>query len=168
MTTGWPLALVLGLPSLPAKPCAPHVNLLTQKIQIVPLQAEALADPKPGGGCEQRQGSLQQGKTCNQCKGLLWCKDYRLVIAGGLTDAVIFPHGDPHIIENGRPIKTVDLFQELARIFFQRPRLARAGGGGDVTKFVCGYMACEPRLSQVFLSGLPPLFKVSIRNDASG
>jgi hypothetical protein len=29
-------------------------------------------------------------------------------------------------------------------------------------------MACEPRLSQVFLSGLPPLFTVSIRNDASG
>ena len=33
---------------------------------------------------------------------------------------------------------------------------------------MCGYMACEPRLSQVFLSGLPPVFKVSIRNDASG
>jgi transcriptional regulator GlxA family with amidase domain len=29
-------------------------------------------------------------------------------------------------------------------------------------------MACEPQLSQVFLSGLPPVFTVSIRNDASG
>lgn len=29
-------------------------------------------------------------------------------------------------------------------------------------------MVCEPRLSQVFLNGLPPVFKVSIRNDASG
>src|SRR5262249_54237542 len=38
----------------------------------------------------------------------------------------------------------------------------------EVSKFVCGYMACEPRLSQVFLSGLPPVFKVSIRNDPSG
>jgi AraC-like DNA-binding protein len=82
-------------------------------------------------------------------------------------DVVIFPHGDPHIIENGKPIKTVDLLEELARIFSQGLRLARAGGEGDVTKFVCGYMACEPRLSQVFLSGLPPVFKVSIRN-ASG
>ena len=35
-------------------------------------------------------------------------------------------------------------------------------------KFVCGFMACEPRLSQIFLSGLPPVFKVSIRNDSSG
>lgn len=83
-------------------------------------------------------------------------------------DVVIFPHGDPHIIENGRPIKPVDLLQELARIFSQGLRLARSGGGGDVTRFVCGYMVCEPRLSQVFLSGLPPVFKVSIRNDASG
>ena len=32
-------------------------------------------------------------------------------------DVVIFPHGDPHIIENGRPIKTVDLFEELAPDF---------------------------------------------------
>ena len=90
----------------------------------------------------------------------------RLALEAG--DVVIFPHGDPHIIENGRSINSVDLSQELARIFSQGLRLARSGGGGDVTKFVCGYMACEPRLSQVFLGGLPPLFKVNIRNDASG
>ena len=83
-------------------------------------------------------------------------------------DLVIFPHGDPHIIENGRASKTIDLFQELARIFSQGLRLVRSGGGGEVTKFVCGFMACEPRLSQVFLGGLPPVFKVSIRNDPSG
>jgi transcriptional regulator GlxA family with amidase domain len=29
-------------------------------------------------------------------------------------------------------------------------------------------MACEPQLSRVFLGGLPPILKVSIRNDASG
>ncbi|MGC2399493.1 MAG: AraC family transcriptional regulator [Acidobacteriaceae bacterium] len=90
----------------------------------------------------------------------------RLALDAG--DVVIFPHGDAHIIENGRPIKTIDLLQELARIFSQGLRLARSGGGGEVTKFVCGYMVCEPRLSQVFLNGLPPVFKVSIRKDASG
>jgi AraC-like DNA-binding protein len=47
-------------------------------------------------------------------------------------------------------------------------KLSRTGGGGEVTQFVCGFMACEPRLSQVFLNGLPPMFKVGIRNDASG
>jgi AraC-like DNA-binding protein len=47
-------------------------------------------------------------------------------------------------------------------------RVWRMGGGGEVTRFICGYMACDPRLSQVFLSGLPTVFKVAIRNDASG
>jgi Cupin len=81
---------------------------------------------------------------------------------------VIFPHGDAHIIENGPPTKTVDLSKELARLVAQGLKLARFGGGGEVTKFTCGFMACDPQLSQVFLSGLPPVFKVSIRNDASG
>jgi hypothetical protein len=58
-------------------------------------------------------------------------------------DVVIFPHGDPHIIENGRPIKSVDLLQELARIFSQGLRLARSGGGGEVTKFVCGHLLTD-------------------------
>ena len=83
-------------------------------------------------------------------------------------DIVIFPHGDSHIIENGPRIKPVDNGKELVRIFSQGLKLAQGGGGGEVTRFVCGYMACEPRLSQVFLAGLPGLFKVNIRNDASG
>jgi len=89
-------------------------------------------------------------------------------IALDAGDLVIFPHGDPHIIENGRPTKTVDMAQELARILALGLKLSRLGGGGEVTRFVCGFMACDPQLSQVFLGGLPPVFKVSIRNDASG
>ena len=89
-------------------------------------------------------------------------------IALDAGDLVIFPHGDGHIIENGPPTKTVDLAKELARLVAQGLKLARFGGGGEVTKFTCGFMACDPQLSQVFLSGLPPVFKVSIRNDASG
>ncbi len=90
----------------------------------------------------------------------------RLALDAG--DLVIFPHGDPHIIENGMPTRTVDMAKELARIVAHGLNVSRLGGGGEVTRFICGFMACEPRLSQVFLSGLPPLFKVSIRNDASG
>jgi AraC-like DNA-binding protein len=83
-------------------------------------------------------------------------------------DIVIFPHGDAHLLENGPAAKAVDMVKELARMFSQGLKLSRLGGGGEITRFVCGFMACEPRLSQVFLSGLPPVFKVSIRNDASG
>lgn len=89
-------------------------------------------------------------------------------IALDAGDLVIFPHGDPHIVENGRVTKPVDMAKELARIVANGLKVSRLGGGGEVTKFVCGFMACDPQLSQVFLSGLPPVFKVSIRNDASG
>ncbi len=37
-----------------------------------------------------------------------------------------------------------------------------------MSRFVCGFMVCEPRLSKVFLNGLPPVFKVNIREDESG
>jgi AraC-like DNA-binding protein len=90
----------------------------------------------------------------------------RIILDPG--DIVIFPHGDPHFLENGPPTKSVDMVNELSRIFSQRLKLSRMGGGGEVTKFVCGFMACDPRLSQVFLGGLPPVFKVSIRKEPSG
>jgi AraC-like DNA-binding protein len=90
----------------------------------------------------------------------------RIILDPG--DIVIFPHGDAHVLENGAPTKAVDMVKELDRICSQGLKLSRMGGGGEITKFVCGFMACDPRLSQVFLSGLPRLFKVSIRNDASG
>jgi AraC-like DNA-binding protein len=83
-------------------------------------------------------------------------------------DIVIFPHGDPHIMGNGSPVKPMDSEQELQRILSGGLKISRLGGGGETTKFICGYLVCEPQLSRVFLGGLPPLLKVSIRNDASG
>jgi AraC-like DNA-binding protein len=83
-------------------------------------------------------------------------------------DIVIISHGDAHVMENGPRITPVDNGKELKRIFSQGLKLCCMGGGGEITKFVCGYMACEPQLAQVFLSGLPPLFKVNIREDDAG
>jgi AraC-like DNA-binding protein len=86
----------------------------------------------------------------------------------GSGDIVIFPHGDSHYLESGPALQSVDGEEELPRIFAQGLKLTRMGGGGEVSRFVCGYMVCEPRLSKVFLAGLPPVFKVNIREDKSG
>jgi AraC-like DNA-binding protein len=83
-------------------------------------------------------------------------------------DIIIFPHGDPHFMGNGSAVKAVDMAKELERISSQGLKISRMGGGGEITKFICGYMACEPQLSRVFLGGLPPVLKINIRNDASG
>jgi hypothetical protein len=47
-------------------------------------------------------------------------------------------------------------------------RVTRFGGGGAVTRFVCGYLACDPRLSDVVLADLPRLLKVHVPDETSG
>ena len=89
-------------------------------------------------------------------------------VALGPGDIVIFPHGDPHLMGNGRPVTPVDNAQQLDRILSEGLSVTRIGGGGALTRFVCGYMVCEPQLSRVVLSGLPPMLRIPIRNDAAG
>ena len=90
----------------------------------------------------------------------------RLTLGAG--DIVMIPHGDRHIVENGPANETIDDGEHLTDVLGQGLKLWRVGGGGEVTKFVCGYMACESRLAEIFLSGLPAIFKVNIRANPSG
>jgi AraC-like DNA-binding protein len=108
---------------------------------------------------------------------------YHLVIEGGafieLTDGhslelrpgdiVIFPHGDPHHMSSGkeatRPFPNYGIGAKIASRDLSP---LHAGGGGEVSRFVCGYMTCDPYVSRPILSGLPPVFKVNIRTDRSG
>lgn len=83
-------------------------------------------------------------------------------------DIVVFPHGDAHFIGNGPPVKPVDSFKTFGPNLTAGLKVARYGGGGELTRFVCGFLACEPRLSQVFLAGLPPILKVHVVNEPSG
>jgi AraC-like DNA-binding protein len=83
-------------------------------------------------------------------------------------DIVIFPHGDAHFLGNGSPEKPVDSFRTFAKNLTQGLKLVRFGGGGEITRFVCGYLSCEPRLSEVFLAGLPPVLKVHVADEPSG
>ena len=77
-----------------------------------------------------------------------------------------FPHGDQHFLGNGKA-EPVDSMKTFGRNLSEGLKLARFGGGGEVTRFVCGFMVCEPRLGQVFLAGLPRMFKVRVVADAS-
>jgi AraC-like DNA-binding protein len=85
----------------------------------------------------------------------------------GPGDVVIFPHGDAHIVGNGagRPVESLKVF---AQNLSNGLKVARHGGGGELTKFVCGYMACDPSLSEVVLAALPSMFVVNIANDSAG
>ena len=85
-------------------------------------------------------------------------------------DVVIIPHGDPHLIANGAgSTMPPQITAAVAQKVMTRDLSAlRFGGGGESTRFVCGFMACDPHLSRPILSGLPRIFKVNIRADRSG
>jgi AraC-like DNA-binding protein len=80
---------------------------------------------------------------------------------------VIFPHGNAHILGNGA-CKPVDSLKAFASNLSNGLKVARYGGGGELTNFVCGYMACDPGLSEVILAGLPAMLVVNIANDPAG
>jgi AraC-like DNA-binding protein len=82
-------------------------------------------------------------------------------------DIVIVPHGTDHLLGNG-VAKPVDSVEKFARNLTAGLKVAHLGGGGATTKFVCGYMVCEPRQSEVFLGGLPQAFVVSTGKEPSG
>lgn len=84
-------------------------------------------------------------------------------------DVVIFPHGDAHHISSGKGLRRP--FPDYginAKIQSRNLKPLCGGGGGDISRFVCGYMSCDPSLSRPILDGLPDVFKVNIRADSSG
>jgi AraC-like DNA-binding protein len=82
-------------------------------------------------------------------------------------DAVLFPQGDAHRMTSRPglvPAKGAPLEEVLAR----RPRQLSYGGGGAVTKLVCGYMACDAKLARMLLAGLPHVVRVNVRGSNAG
>ncbi|MFZ3014938.1 MAG: AraC family transcriptional regulator [Nitrospira sp.] len=83
-------------------------------------------------------------------------------------DIVMFPHGDAHLMGNGPPVTPIDSAEQLQQVLAERRMLSQFGGGGELTKLICGYMACDSQLSQMFLAGLPSLLKINVRDSPSG
>ncbi len=83
-------------------------------------------------------------------------------------DIIIVPHGNAHLMGNGPPITPIDSTPHLQQGFAEGRIQFQGGGGGETTKLVCGYLRCDPQLSQVFLAGLPQIVKVHIRDTPSG
>lgn len=83
-------------------------------------------------------------------------------------DIVVVPHGDQHIVSNGAPQTLLDSSASIASNLAGSLSTYEVGGGGEVTRFVCGYFGCERHAARLFLAGLPRMIKVSMRGDESG
>lgn len=103
------------------------------------------------------------------CEGRAYCEldsGERVELSAG--DLVALPHGHGHRMGSGRPVAPVDGGDALPNILANGLELLSFGGGGEPSRFICGYLACDPDLSRSFLGGLPPIIHLSIRDDPSG
>jgi hypothetical protein len=83
-------------------------------------------------------------------------------------DVVVLPHGDAHRMSSKEGVREGETLAMIAKLQARDLKTMRAGGSGKVTRFVCGYMACDPLLCSPILLGLPSAFKVNLRKDGSG
>jgi AraC family transcriptional regulator, alkane utilization regulator len=80
-------------------------------------------------------------------------------------DVIIFPHGDAHVMSSHigakpRPISALLPSQPSEEI----PQLDY-GGGGEATRFVCGFLHCDQRFNPL-LGALPPMLCLCSRDSA--
>ena len=75
-------------------------------------------------------------------------------------DLVLFPRGDAHVVASAPDLDAVPIAQLL------KPSAADAvihrvvhGGGGEATRALCGFLACDTRLFEPLLLALPRILK---------
>lgn len=83
-------------------------------------------------------------------------------------DIVTFPHGDAHVLGNGPARVTIDAATALGGMLERGLEMVREGGGGQRSRFICGFLSCDPQLGRAFLGGLPRMLRVNIRDDDAG
>jgi AraC-like DNA-binding protein len=84
-------------------------------------------------------------------------------------DVVIFPKGEAHHMSSGKDASLpFPNYGINAKVEARDLCPLHAGGGGEISRFVCGYMTCDPDLCRPILNGLPAVFNVNIRTDRAG
>jgi AraC-like DNA-binding protein len=80
-------------------------------------------------------------------------------------DLILFPQGSGHRM--GSDLRIVPTRAEALVETSSEGGLARIrhGGGGERTRFVCGFLACDHRLCRPMLDALPAMLRVSMRDD---
>lgn len=79
-------------------------------------------------------------------------------------DVVLFPRGHSHQMGHGAAVPQPGDRQAIEHLLEQRLEVTRLGGGGEVTRVVCGYLLCEPGSAERLFSGFPDLMRVRLRS----
>jgi AraC-like DNA-binding protein len=82
-------------------------------------------------------------------------------------DVVVFPQGHAHRMSSEIGLVPAS-GSRLDVVLARRPRQLAYGGGGAVTRVICGYLACDQRLASFLLAGLPRVVRVNVRGSNAG
>jgi AraC-like DNA-binding protein len=81
-------------------------------------------------------------------------------------DVLVFPHANPHTMRSHETAATTPLGAVLSRgIRDELPRVT-LGGGGVLSRFMCGYLNCDQRFAPL-VESLPTMLLVRSRGDYS-
>ena len=104
--------------------------------------------------------SLYHLVTEGRCKAKLPGPGPSVELEAG--DLILFPHGDGHLLGSDLHVAPLDPVPLMEPSPDGGPAHIRYGGGGALTRFVCGYLACDKRTCKPLLNALPRMLKVSL------
>ena len=75
-------------------------------------------------------------------------------------DLLLLPHDDLHILSSDLELAPAPVrnFPPADGGLLE----LRYGGGGEATRFICGYLACDRRASRALLGALPPILRIPL------
>jgi AraC-like DNA-binding protein len=82
----------------------------------------------------------------------------------GPGDCVLYAHDHKHILCSDLSLPPVDA-GDLPHIEQGASQRITYGGGGEATRLVCGYLACDRRINRALFSTLPEMMRISLGGD---
>jgi AraC-like DNA-binding protein len=70
-------------------------------------------------------------------------------------DVVMYPHGDAHVLASDESVAPTPVGGLLPPISPEELAVVRHGGGGSMTRLVCGFVSCDEAVFNPLSAGLP-------------
>jgi AraC-like DNA-binding protein len=83
-------------------------------------------------------------------------------VDAGPGDLVVLPHDDTHILGSDLQLAPYDSTGLVSLPAAGEMIELRHGGGGEATRFVCGYLFCDRRVSRPLFESLPRLLRIPV------
>lgn len=97
------------------------------------------------------------------CRARLLATEQTIELQAG--DLMLLAHDDPHMIGSDLEREPVDADTLVVATSAGGLMQIDFGGGGELTRFMCGYLACDKRLCGVLLEALPRLIHISFGSE---